>query len=297
MKFCYLLWCVVAFLIVLLLVRKQQKYCVLLTETLDGAIEDTLKRMRFKKEHKGGDLYEIGMKGVKLGIFPHPYLQSSRIIKPLPSQIFFSEKEIPEMKILRDNYPVILEELKQLIDIGKRTFRDVPDPIYRKNMWKQFLLYDSGEKQIENCAKCPKTTKIIEKMNNATSLDTVSVIGFSNIYPGTKLVPHTGRSNDRVRIHLGLIVPEDCFIEIADQRKYWKEGEVFAFADAFVHSVQNNSNQNRYIFICDIWNPHLTKEQREFEKENFTTMKEIKTKESQKNLTEEDLELLSALSW
>lgn len=269
MKTCYLWWCIFAFLIVLVVCRKQ-KHSVLLTETVDEAIEDSLRRTRFLEQH--GAKYEIGLKGVELGLIPHPYLQSQRLIQPLPLQIFFSEEEIPEMKMLRDNYPVILKELKQVIDIGPRTFRDVPDPIYRKNMWKQFLLYDGGEKQNENCAKCPQTTKIIEKMNNATSLNTTSVIGFSNIYPGTKIIPHTSVSNDRVRIHLGLIIPEDCFIEVAGQRKYWKEGEVFAFSDAFVHSAQNNSNQNRYILICDVWNPYLTEEQREFEKENFTAI-------------------------
>lgn len=263
------LWFVLAFLIVLVVCRKQ-KNSVLLTQTLEEAIEDTLIRKRFFEPH--GATYEIGLKGVDLGLIPNPYLQSQRIIQPLPLQIFFSEGEIPEMKILRDNYPVILKELKQLIDIGPRTFRDVPDAIYRKNMWKQFLLYDNGKKQNKNCAKCPQTAKLIEKMNNATSLATTSVIGFSNIYPGTKIVPHTAVSNDRVRIHLGLIVPEHCFIEVAGQRKYWKEGETFAFADAFVHSAENNSKVNRYILICDVWNPYLTKEQREFEKENFAAI-------------------------
>ena len=269
MKHWYLWWCVLAFLIVLLLCQKQ-KISVFLSQTVDGAIEDTLERMLFLETH--GTTYETGMKGTKLGILSHPYLQSQRNIQPLPSQIFFSEEEIPEMKMLRDNYPVILEELKQLINTGPRTFRDVPDAIYRKNMWKQFILYDDGKKVIKNCAKCPKTTNIIEKMNNATSLSTTSMIGFSNIYPGIKIIPYTGFSNDRVRIHLGLIVPENCFIEIAGQRMHWNEGEVFAFSDAFVHSAQNNSNQNRYILICDVWNPHLTKKQRDFEKENFTAI-------------------------
>ena len=161
---------------------------------------------------------------------------SPRLIKSLPIQVFFTDEEVPEMKVLRDNYTVIRNELEQLIRIGDVGL-DVPDRIYRNNSWKLFPLYEDGKPIPTNTAKCPETTKIIEQFENLTELG--SVVGFSNIYPGTSITPHTGRSNSRVRIHLGLIVPDNCFLMAGNNMVHWKEGEPFAFNDSFLHSVQN----------------------------------------------------------
>ena len=137
-------WVVVLIAVILILVlcKCGRKNTVLLNQTIDAAIQDTLARIKFQNEH---DEKEEERLGVELGFFTHSKQRPQRLIKSLPSQAFFTDKEIPEMKVLRDNYAVIRNELEQLINIGPKTFRDVPDPIYRKNMWKQFLLYGDGK--------------------------------------------------------------------------------------------------------------------------------------------------------
>ena len=270
-RICAIIVVIVLIVVIIAVSGTAKKDTVCLNQTIDAAIQDTLARIKFQNEH---DEKEEETLGVELGFFTHSKQRPQRLIKSLPSQAFFTDEEIPEMKVLRDNYAVIRNELEQLINIGRKTFRDVPDPIYRKNMWKQFLLYSDGKPIPTNTSKCPETTKIVEQFKNATSLTTTSMIGFSNIYPGTHITPHTGFSNDRVRIHLGLIVPDNCFLTVGDDVVQWKEGETIAFSDSFIHSVQNKSDENRYILIVDVWNPHMTKEQIEFEKELHLPLRE-----------------------
>jgi aspartate beta-hydroxylase len=79
----------------------------------------------------------------------------------------------------------------------------------------------------------------------------------------------------RLRIHLGLKVPDDTGIEVAGTRWKlqsfssphlrgrlpWREGELLVFDDSFEHSVWNDSEEDRIIFILDVPHPELTAEQ------------------------------------
>ena len=45
-------------------------------------------------------------------------------------------------------------------------------------------------------------------------------------------MPHCGPSNLKLRLHLGLVIPQgDCTIRVGDQRRGWVEGEVLVLDD------------------------------------------------------------------
>lgn len=47
-------------------------------------------------------------------------------------------------------------------------------------------------------------------------------IKFSVMQPGTHVWPHTGPTNCRLRMHLGLVIPKQgCRIRCTDQTRYW----------------------------------------------------------------------------
>ena len=79
---------------------------------------------------------------------------------------------------------------------------------------------------------------------------------FSVMQPGTVVWPHTGPTNARLRLHLGLVVPEDyknVNLTVAEQTRYWEEGKVLTFDDSFEHSVMHHGEHYR-----DIWFYTLT---------------------------------------
>ncbi|XP_056290758.1 aspartyl/asparaginyl beta-hydroxylase-like [Pseudoliparis swirei] len=82
--------------------------------------------------------------------------------------------------------------------------------------------------------------------------------------PGTHVWPHTGPTNCRLRIHLGLVVPpEGCRIRVTNQTRRWEEGRVLVFDDSFEHEVWQDASSFRLILIVDVWHPELTAPQRQ----------------------------------
>uniref|UniRef100_A0A3B4Z1W2 Aspartyl/asparaginy/proline hydroxylase domain-containing protein n=1 Tax=Stegastes partitus TaxID=144197 RepID=A0A3B4Z1W2_9TELE len=82
--------------------------------------------------------------------------------------------------------------------------------------------------------------------------------GKTVMHPGTHVWPHTGPTNCRLRMHLGLVVPKQgCRI------RYCKHGKVLIFDDSFEHEVWQDADSFRLIFIVDVWHPELTQYQRQ----------------------------------
>ena len=50
-------------------------------------------------------------------------------------------------------------------------------------------------------------------------------------------------------------------MELGGTQLNWAEGEVIIFDDSFEHSVWNDSEEERIIFILDVPHPDLTEEQ------------------------------------
>jgi aspartyl/asparaginyl beta-hydroxylase (cupin superfamily) len=61
---------------------------------------------------------------------------------------------------------------------------------------------------------------------------------------------HTGPSNERIRLHLGLEVSGDCGIRVAGTAQKWKEGELLIFDDSFEHEVITH-----LVHVCKLDSP------------------------------------------
>ena len=88
---------------------------------------------------------------------------------------------------------------------------------------------------------------------------------FSLLSSGTRILPHTGGSNFRLGVHLGLRIPytkdnNNSYIRVADQEVlHWEDGKMFIFDDSFEHEVwhYNERNEARLVLIFDIRHPDL----------------------------------------
>ena len=80
---------------------------------------------------------------------------------------------------------------------------------------------------------------------------------FAELPPGGKLNRHRDPFAGSLRYHLGLMTPNDdaCFIEVVGRRYSWRDGEGVVFDETFIHSAQNDTDQNRVILFCDIERP------------------------------------------
>lgn len=132
--------------------------------------------------------------------------------------------------------------------------------------WSRFSLMDEGQWHAAHCALCPRTTALLTALNGQHGITLCrSVMGyayFSIIEPGTKILPHYGMSNTKLRVQLSLIAAPDppSWIKVNDITQVYEEGKAFVFDDSYLHSVANASNHERVVLLFDIWHPDLYEE-------------------------------------
>lgn len=129
--------------------------------------------------------------------------------------------------------------------------------ISRSGNWDVFLLYECGWKNEPNCGRCPVTTRLIEQ--HATVRTIAGLSYFSRMSPGTRIAPHRGPTNLRVRCHLALEAPAgDCGLRVGGEKRSWKTGECLVFDDSLEHEAWNCTELPRLVLIVDLWHPDLS---------------------------------------
>jgi beta-hydroxylase len=159
--------------------------------------------------------------------------------------------------MLEDNWTVMREELDEVLQHREAlpSFHDIAEDastISQDDDWKTFFLYGYGEKAEENCARCPRTTELIEQVPGMTTAF------FSILSPGKHIPPHRGPYKGVLRYHLGLKVPEpaeQCRIRVADRVEHWEEGDSLLFDDTYDHEVRNETDGERAILFLDVKRP------------------------------------------
>ena len=143
--------------------------------------------------------------------------------------------------------------------------------------WNAFFFYRHGERNEENCRRCPKTAALLDSLPLIRLPATTPEICFSVLTPGSHILPHRGDSNLRSVVHLGLVIPPDCVLKVAGEERSWQPGELLAFDDTYEHEAWNRSGSTRAVLLMDAWNPHLTDVERAVLPQVFGAMNEIAT--------------------
>lgn len=171
----------------------------------------------------------------------------------LPSQPRYDASAIPAALELERAAPQIITEFRQL---GPRAFVPENEPIARQGAWDVFILYERGRRHDERCRLVPTVQRIVEQHRTIRSL--AGLVYFSRLAPHSRVAPHSGPTNMRVRVHLGIDIPRDCGIRVGDSSTSWHEGKCIAFDDSFPHEVWNKSDRDRIVLVVDLWHPDLS---------------------------------------
>lgn len=160
--------------------------------------------------------------------------------------MFVNAADYPFTADLEANWLMIREELKRL---PSKDFVAWPEKFLYESGWNVFGLYAFAKKMEQNCALCPETTRIVERIPGLVTA------GFSWMEPGTHIKPHVGYTNAVLRCHLGLIVPEDCSLRVGSESRSWHEGKTFVFDDTTEHEAWNRSSSVRVVLLLDFKRP------------------------------------------
>jgi aspartyl/asparaginyl beta-hydroxylase (cupin superfamily) len=179
----------------------------------------------------------------------------NRRFSQVPTDPFVATDRFPWVKELESATGDIVRELKAVQRTTEiptfQTISPEQKEITQDDRWKTFFLYGLGNRNAENCARCPATEAAVRRIPG------MKTAMFSILSPGKKIPPHRGPYNGILRYHLGLMVPEPgrCAIRVGHETRTWAVGSSLIFDDTYEHEVTNESVYERVVLFVDIARP------------------------------------------
>lgn len=166
---------------------------------------------------------------------------------------FFEPEEFPWVRSIEAEWKIIRRELDALMARREEipNFQDVSKAqkaLTEGDQWKTFFFYSFGNKNKENCARCPETVRLLHLIPG------MKTGMFSILAPRKHIPPHRGPFKGVLRYHLGLIIPRpegSCRIRVGNSVRSWKEGKSMIFDDSNEHEVWNDSDCYRVVLFVD----------------------------------------------
>lgn len=209
----------------------------------------------------------IGEKAVAQGVLNAPLQVPGTLILGLtPAKAYHDDSKAWQVvRVLEEHAAEIRDEVLAAYHAGKLSdqyeYDSVADLPLRGH-WAEINILRQGMPQSRIVELLPITSRVVLSIPDAVTMvhggSKVSVID-----GGSLVRPHTGCCNSRLRVHMGITVPDDCGIIVDGEERSWVEGQCMVFDDSFVHSVWQNSTEVRIILIVDIWHPMLDEAARE----------------------------------
>ena len=170
---------------------------------------------------------------------------------------FFEPESFRWVPAIEAEWPKVRKELEAVLSRREDipNFQDISEDqkvLTQGEQWKTFWLYAYGEKAEENCARCPETVRVLQRIPGMKSAM------FSILAPRKHIPEHRGMYKGVLRYHLGLIVPGpegSCRIRVGDDVRSWKEGKSMIFDDSHPHEVWSDCDSSRVVLFVDFLRP------------------------------------------
>lgn len=191
----------------------------------------------------------------------------------LPAIEFYEREEFPWLPEFEAATPAIQRELATILHEDQPGFApyihyddhlplDQWRELNHSPRWTAFHFFDKGKRIEDRCRRAPATMQALSLVPQPQVRLRSPTAMFSVLQPKTRIPPHTGVANFRLVLHLPLIVPAGCGFRVGGETREWRIGEAWVFDDTIEHEAWNDSDQVRIIFICDVWSPRLSPEER-----------------------------------
>lgn len=155
---------------------------------------------------------------------------------------------------------VVIEEYERVLSDSNKF---ASDSTYQSEImgegWSAIRLQRLGTWNVENCNEFPKTYELLRSLNIPFA---VRGVCFARQAPKSGVKPHSDGRNFILTSHLGLKIPDCCWIEVGKNRTSWEVGKLITIDTSFSHSTGNPSDAYRHVLILDYWHPELTEAER-----------------------------------
>ena len=204
---------------------------------------------------------KIGHIATNMKLINHPLQLPQKLIRDI-SFAPYPNKSIVSKAVhhLETNFEIIRNEIMSADKSGmlRKVATLDHEGLHTAGEWKEFNILAHGKVNTSAIQLLPKTMKIILELQDATNM----VLGGTKVslmQPGTIVRPHTGQTNARLRIHLGVAIPnEGPRIRVGNETRSWIEGKCLVIDDSYVHEVWHpTGTERRIVLIVDVWHPEM----------------------------------------
>ena len=159
---------------------------------------------------------------------------------------------------LEANAHIILQEFKD-----QQSNQFAADSVWQNQVmgsgWSAIRLQRLGVWNMDNCRTFPKTYELLRSLPIPLA---VRGVCFARQAPQSGVQPHSDGRNFILTSHLGLSIPEHCWIQVGTERRSWTPGKLITLDTSFTHSTGNPSQEDRHVLILDFWHPELSEAER-----------------------------------
>ncbi|VDK50011.1 unnamed protein product [Anisakis simplex] len=221
---------------------------------------DALTRLGRKDEAFG--VYSIA---AKIGLFLSPYQRSIYNYDGLTARPWWTLDQTTYSRHLKNverQWTIIREEALKVLERNPELYLAENKQLTIGGQWLAFTLFYAGSWNKTNCHKMPKTCDILKdfKESSNSTKNQVYMLKISLLTSGTRVWPHCGYSNCRLQAHLGLVVPSEARIRVADETRGWKTGRFIIFDDSYEHEMWfdgASANKMRLVLSIYLWHPEI----------------------------------------
>lgn len=130
---------------------------------------------------------------------------------------------------------------------------DAPDlPAGRPPGWRHWRVVSGCRLLPAQSAITPVAASVVRRI---AERGLVIAAEYLILEPGARIYPHADGLSWGISLNYGLIVPEGCYLTVAGETRYHREGQFIAFNDGFIHSAGNDGAQPRVLFNVMCANP------------------------------------------
>jgi beta-hydroxylase len=170
---------------------------------------------------------------------------------------FFELDQFPWARRLEDDWRLIRGELDEVLADHDQlpNFQEISTDqatITDDDRWKTYFLFGYGFRSEANCARCPRTARLVQQIPG------MQTAFFSILSPGKHIGAHRGPWKGVLRYHLGLKIPEPregCRIRVDEEVRHWEEGKSLIFDDTYDHEAWNETDGTRVVLFVDFNRP------------------------------------------
>jgi hypothetical protein len=236
---------------------------------------------------RASDASAVFARGVQEGLWPHgPHCRpaKARPVVGIPNHMRPARELFPHVALkLEAALSTILREFSDAVEKTSDAWVQESAGLHSHGStgaWHVLLLVVNGKPQQRGCALMPETCALLLSLPSVRYLrdgqvnraharvcirdDAVLQAKLSRMAPGTRVLPHAGPTNLRLRLQLPLRVSEHSGtrMRVGSQGwRLWAANESFVFDESCEHEVEVADSDTRTVLLLDFANALLQSQQ------------------------------------